>query len=42
MHIVCVGISHRTAPVEVREKVAMNEERTAAVIGELHALHPAA
>ena len=38
MNIVVVGLSHKTAPVEIREKVAFEPDRTATSLKELHAL----
>lgn len=35
MHILCVGISHRTAPVELRERLAMSDDQAAALLEEL-------
>lgn len=40
MHILCVGISHRTASVELRERVAMNADAATAALGELSELFP--
>jgi glutamyl-tRNA reductase len=35
MHIVVVGLSHKTAPVEIREKLAIPESRMAEALGRL-------
>ncbi len=40
MHILCVGISHRTAPVELRERIALSAQVQAAALRELHAQWP--
>ena len=42
MHILCVGISHRTAPVELRERLAMTDEVAISMLHELHGRFPAA
>ncbi|MBI1375344.1 MAG: glutamyl-tRNA reductase [Phycisphaera sp.] len=42
MHLICVGISHKTAPVELRERVALNADGVADALRELHTRHPAA
>lgn len=42
MHILCVGLSHQTAPVELREKLAMNDSQAAAAMSELAAAYPGA
>ena len=42
MHIVCVGISHRTAPVELRERVAMSDEALSTALRDMHTRWPAA
>lgn len=38
MSLIALGINHRTAPVELREQVAITEERIAAALHELAAL----
>ncbi len=38
MNIVVVGLSHKTAPVEIREKVAFEPDAIAASLEDLHAL----
>ena len=40
MHIVCVGISHHTAPVELREKLALDPEAIAPTLRKLHEQYP--
>ncbi len=35
MHLVCVGLSHHTAPVALREKLAMNRRQVSAALREL-------
>ena len=35
MHIVVVGLSHKTAPVEIREKLAIPESRMGEALGRL-------
>jgi glutamyl-tRNA reductase len=35
MRLFCIGLNHRTAPVEVREQFSVPAERLAAVLGEL-------
>ncbi len=35
MHVLCVGISHKTASVELRERIAMNEAAAAEALREL-------
>lgn len=42
MHILCVGISHRTAPVELRERVAMGSDGVADLLRRLHTEWPMA
>lgn len=42
MHLVCVGISHHTAPVELREKLAMDRAQVEAALGRLRGQHPQA
>lgn len=42
MRIVMVGINHRTAPLELRERLAMSEQRVAAVLTELRDRFPKA
>lgn len=42
MHILCVGISHRTAPVELRERVAMGREAAASLLRGMRSTWPAA
>lgn len=37
MHIAVVGLSHKTAPVEVREKLSIPEDRVETAIGQLKA-----
>jgi len=41
MHIVCVGLSHRTAPVELRERVALGSDEVAAALRELRSRYGA-
>ena len=38
MPLILVGLNHRTAPVEVRERLSVSDARFAATIGELRAL----
>lgn len=40
MHLLCVGISHRTAPVEVREQLAFSAERVTAGLADLREQYP--
>lgn len=40
MHILCVGLSHQTASVELRERVALNGDAVDAGLRELHRLFP--
>lgn len=40
MHLICVGISHRTAPVEVREQLAFPAERVTAALADLRERYP--
>ncbi|QNN22792.1 glutamyl-tRNA reductase [Planctomycetales bacterium ZRK34] len=40
MHLICVGLSHQTASVALREKLAMNEAAAAQTLRELKALYP--
>jgi glutamyl-tRNA reductase len=40
MHIVCVGISHQTAPVSLRERLAIDREDARRLLEELHAAYP--
>jgi len=40
MHLLCVGISHRTAPVEVREQLAIPAERVGAALADLREQYP--
>jgi len=37
--LITIGVSYKTAPVELRERLALSERRTADVLAELHA-HP--
>jgi len=39
MHLLCVGISHKTAPVELREKIAFNEQAVNTALADLDALY---
>ena len=39
MHIVVVGLSHRTAPVEVREKLSSPDQSIAESLRDLKALN---
>ncbi|HCR19711.1 MAG TPA: hypothetical protein DIU35_19725 [Candidatus Latescibacteria bacterium] len=38
MSIVVVGLSHRTAPVEIRDKVAISEQRVRSVLDQMNRL----
>ena len=40
MHPLCIGISHQTADVALREKLAMNEQQVTDFILSLHEAHP--
>ena len=40
MHVLCVGLSHRTAAVELRERVAMDSGAARAALADLHARYP--
>ncbi|MEX0742035.1 MAG: glutamyl-tRNA reductase [Phycisphaeraceae bacterium] len=40
MHILCVGLSHRTASVELRERVSLNADAAEAALRELATLFP--
>lgn len=40
MHLIGIGISHHTADVGVREKLAMNEEQVKMFLSTLHEAHP--
>jgi len=40
MHIVCVGISHQTAPLALRERLAMSREQGEALLNDLHERYP--
>ena len=40
MHLLCVGLSHRTAPVELRERVAMDADAARAALAELADRYP--
>jgi len=40
MHLICAGISHHTASVALREKLAMNAEQAAAALRDLRATYP--
>lgn len=40
MHIVCVGISHQTAPVSLRERLAIDREDADRLLNELHRTYP--
>jgi len=42
MHLICVGISHKTAPVEVRERVALNADGVTESLRDLKERFPAA
>jgi glutamyl-tRNA reductase len=42
MRLICVGISHKTAPVELREKLAFDPDQAARAAGELKRLWPLA
>ena len=35
MHVIVVGISHKTAPVEIRERLAVPESRLGEALGRL-------
>ena len=35
MHVIVVGLSHKTAPVEIREKLAVPESRLGEALGRL-------
>ncbi len=39
MHLLCVGISHHTAPVALRERLTLDEDRARAVLKQLHTAH---
>jgi glutamyl-tRNA reductase len=39
MHIVLVGMNHRTAEVDLREKCALDRERTCQALGRLRREH---
>lgn len=40
MHLICVGISHQTAPLALRERLAMDGGAVDAALAELHRLYP--
>ncbi len=40
MHLLCLGISHQTAPVELRERVAMNDEEVRGLLTDFRAKWP--
>ncbi|NBB83446.1 MAG: glutamyl-tRNA reductase [Alphaproteobacteria bacterium] len=42
MHIVCVGISHQTAGVALRERLALGDEGVADMLGDLRSRYPQA
>lgn len=42
MHLLCVGLSHQTAPVALREKVAFNDAAAEAALRDLQNLFPGA
>lgn len=42
MHLFCLGISHHTAPVELRERIALSPSAAEAALRDLHARHPGA
>ena len=42
MHLLCVGLSHQTAPVALREKVAFNDAAAEAALHDFQSLFPGA
>ncbi|MBI1368286.1 MAG: glutamyl-tRNA reductase [Planctomycetes bacterium] len=40
MHLICVGISHQTASVDLRERIAMNEDTVRKTLADLRSVYP--